>query len=117
MAELTRVSDGWTGYTHQWSNPAYAAYARFVMACCDSVGDYADAKAAGWRTFRVRSANAPMGPNEISCPASDEAGKRTTCARCKLCSGVKPSDPRKDVSIIVHGIGAKRFERLIQIAD
>ena len=115
MAELTRVSDGWTGYTHQWRKPEYASYAQFVMASCDSAADYVDAKAAGWRTFRVRGENQPMGWNEISCPASDEAGKRTTCAKCKLCSGVKPNDSRKDISIIVHGAGAKRFERLIQI--
>ena len=116
MAELTRVSDGWTGYTHQWKHPAYAPYSAFIMASCDSPQDYNDAKVAGWRTFRVRAANAPMGPNEISCPASDEAGKRTTCERCKLCSGTRgAADPRKDVSIIVHGAGARTFN-LIQIA-
>jgi hypothetical protein len=117
MAELTRVSDGWTGYTHTWRNEANQGYSRFIMASCDTSLDYSDAKLAGWRTFRVRAANAPMAPGEISCPASDEMGKRTTCERCKLCSGSRgAADPRKDVSIIVHGAGAKRFERLIQIA-
>jgi hypothetical protein len=116
MAELTRVSDGWTGYTHQWSNEAYADYRAFVMASCDTEQERRGAKAAGWRTFRVRSASAPMMTGEISCPASEEAGKRTTCERCKLCSGSKADDPRKDVSIIVHGAGSKTFERLIQIA-
>ena len=115
MAELTRVSDGWTGYTHQWRNEAYAPYKAFIMASCDSASDYADAKLAGWRTFRVRGADAPMLPSEISCPASEEAGKRTTCEQCKLCSGARANDRRKDISIIVHGSGAARFEALIQI--
>jgi hypothetical protein len=116
MAELTRVSGGWTGYTHQWKQSTYAPYNAFIMASCDTPEEYAAAKIAGWRTFRVRTADSPLMSNEISCPASDEAGKRTTCERCKLCSGARPNDPRKDVSIIVHGAGAKRFEELIQIA-
>ena len=117
IAELTRVSDGWTGYTHTWRNEASGPYARFIMASCDTPQDYSDAKLAGWRAFRVRGMNAPLMPNEISCPASEESGKRTTCERCKLCSGsCGAADPRKDISIVVHGAGAKRFERLIQIA-
>ena len=118
MAELTRVSDGWTGYTHTWRNESSAPYSRFIMASCDTPQEYSSAKVAGWRTFRVRAANAPMFSGEISCPASDESGKRTTCERCKLCNGSRGhQDARKDVSIIVHGVGAKRFEKqLIQIS-
>jgi hypothetical protein len=52
-----------------------------------------------------------MLPGEIACPASDEAGKRTTCEKCKLCNGADTRnskgyqlyDNRKSISIIVHG--------------
>jgi hypothetical protein len=115
VAEIARVSDAWTGYSHAWRNPAYAPYKAYVMASVDSPAEHAAAKLAGWRTFRVRSENGALLPREIACPASEEAGKRTTCADCRLCSGSNPSDPRKDIAIVVHGSGARQFE-LIQIA-
>jgi hypothetical protein len=116
VAEIARVASGHTGYTHQWKQPVYAPYRAFVMASCDTPQDYLDAKSAGWRTFRVRTAESPLMPREIACPASEESGKRTTCADCKLCSGARANDPRKDISIIAHGSGAKKFAQLIQIA-
>jgi hypothetical protein len=115
MTEIARVASGHTGYSHQWKQPVYAPYSAFVMASCDTPQDYSDAKSAGWRTFRVRTEGSPLMPREISCPASDEMGKRTTCERCKLCSGARANDPRKDISIIVHGSGARAFS-LIQIS-
>ena len=115
MTEIARVASGHTGYSHQWKQPVYAPYSAFVMASCDTPQDYSDAKSAGWRTFRVRTEGSPLMPREISCPASDEMGKRTTCERCKLCSGARANDPRKDISIIVHGSGRRAFS-LIQIS-
>jgi hypothetical protein len=114
VAELARVSDGWAGYTHQWANPAYAGYRAYVMASVDTPQEHSTAKRLGWRTFRVRTESSALLPREIVCPASDEAGKRTTCADCRLCSGTHANDPRKDIAIIVHGISAHKFE-LIQI--
>jgi len=115
VAELSRVSDGWTGYTHQWANPAFAEYRQWLMASVDSQSEYVAAKADGWRTFRVRtSVESPLNAREIVCPASDEAGKRTTCERCKLCSGTYQGDGRKDIAIVVHGSGTKQF-KLIQL--
>ena len=74
VAELARVSDGWTGYTHQWRHEVYAPYKAYIMASCDTPAEYDAAKLAGWRTFRVRTAEQPLLPREITCPASDEAG-------------------------------------------
>ena len=38
---------------------------------------------------------------EFVCPASDEAGHRTTCQRCALCRGQQ--SPARSVAIYVHG--------------
>jgi hypothetical protein len=107
-------SDGWTGYTHQWRNEKYAQYREYVMASVDSVEEYRMAKSEGWRTFRVRSGAESLMPREIACPASDEAGKKTTCERCGLCNGTRRNDGRKDIAILVHGASAGKF---IQIGN
>lgn len=88
LKEIARKAARWTGYTHQWANPIYRGYAPFLMASADSLELQQKANSAGWRTFRV----APKGDtermaDEISCPASAEAGKKTTCAKCTLCRG------------------------------
>ena len=107
-----------TGYTHQWRKPEFQAYRAFLMASCDSPADYARAHDMGWRTFRGRAAGEPMLAGEISCPASDEAGKRTQCDRCGLCDGSRgASDARKNIVILIHGIGAKNFVRIGEIAQ
>ena len=106
---LIGVLKRWTGYSHQWRTSDWLR--PYVMASCDTPADYADARAAGWRTFRVAPGIGAL-PGEILCPASDEAGKRTTCARCGLCNGARPSDGRKSIYIPIHGLNAKR---LIQI--
>ena len=97
------TASGWTGYTHQWRD--HDGLKAYVMASCDTLVDYVDAKAAGWRTFRVRAATDPMATLEIKCPASAEAGKRTSCASCLLCGGT--SKLAKDIAIIAHGAASK----------
>lgn len=93
-----------TGYTHEW--PRTPAFADTVMASVDSVDEAEAAIAAGWRYFRTRRPGDPLLPGEIACPASEEAGKRTTCEKCKLCDGKRgETDRRKNVAIYVHGSG------------
>lgn len=87
-----------TGYTHQWRRAPELA--PFCMASVDSLDEAAQARALGFRTFRV-SAHVDPQRDEILCPASEEAGKRTTCASCGLCAGNKPR--AKHVMIPVHG--------------
>ena len=95
-----------TGYSHQWRDQDVAS---FVMASVHSVKERQQAKNKGMRTFRiissldeiVRDKNGK--PEEILCPASKEAGFRTTCSECGLCDGSKgPNDRRKDVVIPAH---------------
>jgi len=101
------ASAGSTGYTHQWRR--YKALSSLVMASCDNPEDVTAAVARGYRTFRVRGPEDELLPSEIMCPASDEAGNRTTCAACQLCDGSRgPDDRRKNIAIIDHGPTAAR---------
>ncbi|CAB4176588.1 hypothetical protein UFOVP995_39 [uncultured Caudovirales phage] len=81
---VSRVS-GYTGYTHQWRTAT--THRHLCMASVDSPEEHAEAQAQGWRTFRVRKESEPTLPGEAVCPASAEGGNRTTCDRCRLCSG------------------------------
>jgi hypothetical protein len=103
-----RSAPRWTGYTHQWRNPAAAALRDVVMASCDSVADAADAAAAGWRAFIVRPADAaaPLPDfvgRAIECPSA----RGVECARCGLCAGASPRTERAPhIWIAAHGAAA-----------
>jgi len=106
--DLTAEAPGWTGYTHRWRGLRHA-WTYILMASCDTPEERELARARGWRTFRVGQSPAP---GEILCPASIEAGKKTTCDRCKLCNGRQVGDVRKDIHIPFHGpMAAKHKER------
>lgn len=102
-----------TGYTHQWLHLG-PRYARLLMASVDVEDDRTHAKLAGWRTFRAKLPTEANGVKEVSCPASAEAGHRTTCEQCNLCAG--SGKHAADVSINVHGFGARTFIQLRRVA-
>ena len=102
--ELLQDRKACTGYTHQWR--AFPQFKAYCMASCDNATDFADAKADGWRTFRVRTADEALAPREVVCPASDEAGAKTTCSACKACGGLS-SKAKADIAIVVHGAAGK----------
>ena len=124
-----------TGYTHQWrtldivSGVGGANLSAYVMASVHSSTARAQAKSNGYRTFRIISDVSEIETGEILCPASKEAGARTTCEKCGLCNGSKAviserefidgdfpthlkigtdifvdwkRDKRKDVAIVAH---------------
>lgn len=90
-----------TGYTHQWRD-VDTGYAKWLMASADNAGDRFMARAFGYRTFRVRSTSEGLGNKEIVCPASKEAGHKTTCADCKACGGTS-AKAKVDIVIMAHG--------------
>jgi hypothetical protein len=90
-----------TGYTHRWKEVAIQGYRHFFMASCDQ-SDYQEAEALGWRTFSVSEEALEK---HVLCPASEEAGKRTNCAKCGLCSGT--SLQARSIWIPAHGQGKK----------
>jgi hypothetical protein len=111
-SETTRYADGRRGYTHQWDRPDFdvAAWAPLVMASADSIDQAAKANLLGMRVFRV-SVGVDVQAGEAMCPASAEAGKRSTCAKCTLCSGT--SIQARDIVIADHATGHAR--RVIKI--
>lgn len=88
-----------TGYTHQWNKEEYQGYRRYFMASVEGQFLAKIAREKGWRSFNVineRSQSAGM----VNCPASSEAGYKTTCEACNLCGGA--SKIAKDVYIYEH---------------
>ena len=104
---------GHTAYTHQNTLAGADFRPDLYMVSADTFQQAADAWKAGQRTFRViDSVDARDTQNEILCPASAEAGQRTTCDRCGLCAGA--SIKAKNIAIVAHGAGAANFSANVQ---
>jgi len=94
-----------TSYTHQWREMAVP---RWSMASADNIEQAREAWGRGLRTFRVVSDVSEIDQTrEVLCPASEEAGKRTTCAKCGLCAGLDSASP-KSIAIPAHGGGGAK---------
>jgi hypothetical protein len=113
VEKIASVCKGYTGYTHQWNNPAFQAYNKYFMASADSLDDYANAKAKGWRTFRVTTDWRQKDPNEIVCLNSREG---TQCIDCLACGGTSSTE-QKDIYIKVHGTKPKVDEFVKKFGD
>jgi hypothetical protein len=111
---LVSLSIGRTGYTHQWRNGADPELLGLVMASCDTQAEADEARAMGYRYFRIRVNGGAMASKEFICPASEEAGKRKTCLECGACDGNERGAKASPV-IIAHGAKASRFARVIAI--
>lgn len=98
---LTHASSWSMGYTHRWRS-ADAGLKNLCMASVDSAEEREEAKALGWRTFRVRAPDQYPLEREVICPASAEAGKRTSCEECRACSGLG-GKAKADIVIKAHG--------------
>jgi hypothetical protein len=110
LQHLASISAGWTGYTHQWSNLAYAGYRQYLMASVHGLtGPWSreHAKSLGWRTFRTMRGGEPA-DDEVLCPASKEAGHRLSCMTCRLCDGAGVRKIGLDmVDVYIPGHGGK----------
>lgn len=111
---LLRDCTSRTGYTHQWRSPFAQWLKAYAMASCDSVTDYHDALALGWKAFVVYNPNDHYTRRLLKlhkatpCPSSHEwiaAGKpKVSCERCLKCDGTKAS-----VMIAGHGRAKNRI--------
>jgi len=93
---IARVAKTWTGYTHQWRR--YPHFAEFFMASTHTPAMEAKAREEGWRSFA--SLSSPT-TEFVNCPASKEAGFKTSCDKCGLCSG-QTGKGRKSIYILEH---------------
>jgi hypothetical protein len=114
FARIFKLARGWTGYSHQWRDEYSQDWKPYVMASVETPEGMVGAKAAGWRTFRIRRADEALTTRERKCPASAEGGGQITCDRCQACDGAARGGNLADISIIVHGKAgnAVRFTRL-----
>ena len=100
-----------TGYGHQFGVKGADVRPDLCMISVDNEAQARHQWSLGNRTFRVgNSVDDMVQGSEILCPASDEAGKRTTCDKCKLCSGNQIQ--AKSVFIPVHGNGKNNYRKV-----
>lgn len=103
--ELTEMTHNHTGYTHQIGHKAFdLRLLDLCMVSADTPKAAAMHQKFGRRTFRVKTTEAELLPNEIEC-VSDSHG--LTCADCGLCDGAKSGGV--SIAINVHGAQSKRY--------
>lgn len=96
---LLTNATGHTGYSHQ--NNIKDSYTDITMTSVDSEDEARLAWSRGERTFRVMDVKEqPVKGKEILCPASKEAGQKTVCELCKLCSGSQIN--KRSIAIMKH---------------
>ena len=102
---IAEVSNGHTGYTHQWRRPSFQAWKALIQASVETEQEQQIAQAMGWSTFRVIPKDSTETPsNGFECLADS---KGIQCADCLACKGTKHKP--KAVWIRAHGNGAKYF--------
>jgi len=100
IKSIAKNCKDFTGYTHQWNKPKFNFLKNYFMASVESVGQHIAAQSFGFRTFRIKSQNMPIGDSEFECPA-DTRGLQ--CIDCMLCNGSKQAN---NVVINAHGAHA-----------
>lgn len=108
---LRNLSASVTGYTHQ-----AAGLSHLMMMSVDTPEQATDAQALGLRYFRTGDVGEQPGPGEIMCPASEEAGYKSNCAKCRLCDGTRlAGDKRRNIFIVNHSPKARAAKRRLNV--
>lgn len=111
---VAEAASGWTMYEHNWRTRRGLQLRPFAMASVSSREAKAEAKALGWRTFRLARDADDILPDEVRCPASREfQGRKRTCAECRLCCG--NSLTAKSVVIVDHGPSSPQRKEILQL--
>jgi len=85
IKQMAEVSSTWTGYTHQYAKPWAKDYGQYFMASVHSQFESFEAMNKSYRSFISTQKG---DESAVSCPASKEAGFKSNCASCGLCSGM-----------------------------
>ena len=102
----------WTGYTHQWNKEWANEYAEYFMASTHNKEETYKAKLKNYRSFIAST----TGTEEaVTCPASAEAGFKSNCASCGLCSGTLGKG-KKDIKIFRTLITMNIYEQAAEQA-
>ena len=113
--KIMKIAGSVVGYSHQWRR-CHQKLQQWCMASVDTTKEQREAQRMGWRTFRIRLPQESIQKNEFMCPASNEAGNKTTCNKCLGCGG-HGSKAKRNVCIVVHGekYKVKRFYRFKKV--
>ena len=95
VKSIVNVSKSHTGYTHQWAKKP--EFAQFFMASVHNTFGENIARKMGYRSF-VATKNSIK--EFTQCPASKEAGFKSNCSKCGLCSGNRKGT--KSIVILEH---------------
>lgn len=93
---MVQTADNWTGYTHQWKRSDVLG--KFFMASTHTLEESNVAKEQGYRSYIATPT--PIG-EVVNCPASKEAGYKSSCSKCGLCSGTEGKGT-KSIYILNH---------------
>lgn len=101
--DLLQYAHGYTGYTHSPEIEPGLKY--YVQASTESQEEATRLQSLGWKTFRIKTENTPVMPNEILCPSS----KGVQCITCLKCDG-----KLANVAVNIHGTKHKlnKFKEL-----
>ena len=99
VSQMARVASTWTGYTHQWDKDWAKTFSSWFMASVHTESEVDLADQVGFRSFLAKDKDDPV--VGVQCPASKEAGYKSTCQKCGLCSGTLGKG-KKSVSINEH---------------
>ena len=112
-AEMAALASLTTGYTHQRAHKAFnSALLDYVMLSADTPRQALAAHAQGLRTFRVRTEDSPLLPNEIEC-LSDSRG--LNCIDCGLCDSATAE--QVSIAVTIHGAKAGRYVKKYAAAN
>jgi hypothetical protein len=97
VSDICNVAKSWTGYTHQYfRKPEYNLF--FMASVHNNIQARTAKEKFGYRSFIVTNKHSS---GAVICPASKEAGYKSNCAKCGLCSG-KKGKGKVDISILEH---------------
>jgi len=98
VKSMALSAKSWTGYTHQWNKWWASEYSEYFMASTHNGEETNKARLKNYRSFISSTTG---NEDAVTCPASAEAGFKSNCASCGLCSGMKGKG-NKDIKILEH---------------